>query len=268
MISFRTAFQGERLVLRVPYTDAAEDLAYYLCLAGLEPMVEAGPKDRVLDLSRPPSSLSREPDALPSLILDAIHGLAVLLKDRFLFLHACGFCFHGKAVLVCGPSGSGKTTMAMVAEHLGYAALGEDLVTIDWQTGRVHALAMPFRPRPFTREFLNRWYVRRGGSWERDAPIRPQTTSGSFPLVTTILAGVSEDTAPEALLASAFGRAHLDPTSLLKRITRALLACKVLRCPRIRIQPDLSESQLTQVMEQWLNRPETPCPKEIFGDRS
>lgn len=265
MKAFQTTFQGEPLLLKVPSTESAEALAYYLCLPELRTPPAGGATERVLDLSHMAPFFEEAQEALPPLLLEAVHTLAVVLEDRFLFLHGCGFRFDEKAVLVFGPSGSGKTTLAMVADHLGYPALGEDLVIIEWKRRRVHGLAMPFRPRPFTRKLLGRWYRERGGSWEQDAPVRPRAASGSYPLDRAVLAGGHETTAPEALLACAFGRAGLDAASLVTRITEALSGCMVHRCPQVRIPPGISETRLKQIMEQWLNHPDTPCPKGIFG---
>ncbi|MCF8061923.1 MAG: hypothetical protein K9M82_05355 [Deltaproteobacteria bacterium] len=261
MSRFRASFQGERLALRGLPSEAAGELAFHLCLDGLSPGTD--PAGRVLDLSGALSSADEDP--LPALLLEAVHGLAAVLADRFLFLHGCAFGFEGKAALFCGPSGAGKTTLAMVAEHLGFPALGEDLVVVDWERGWVHGLAMPFRPRPFTRELLDRWYRDRGGSWARDAPVRPGSTEGTYPLERLFLAGAGKAPAVEALLACAFGRAHLDPAVLVRRAATALKGCTVHRCPQVRIAPGTSEARMKKVMDQWLRRPQDPWPTELFG---
>lgn len=264
MSRFRARFQGERLALQGLPSEAAGDLAFHLCLEGLSPGND--PHGRVLDLSGALPSLNEDP--LPALLLEAVHGLAAVLADRFLFLHGCAFGFEEKAALFCGASGSGKTTLAMVAEHLGYPALGEDLVVVEWETGLVHGLAMPFRPRPFTRELLGGWYRDRGGSWARDAPVQPGSAEGSYPLERLFLAGAGKAPAVEALLECAFGRARLDPVVLVQRAATALRGCTVHRCPQVRIAPGTSEARMKQVMEQWLRRPQDPWPTELFGNGS
>jgi hypothetical protein len=270
MSLYRTRFLGEPLLMRLPSDEAAEALAYYLALPELEHVerpvtVEAAP---LLDLRDRPGFVEEVPERLSGLLLEAVHGLAGVLEERFLFLHGCAFVHEGKAVLFCGPSGAGKTTLAMAAEVLGFPALGEDLVVVDWQQGRVHGLAMPFRPRPFTRALLDGWFRARSGSWSEDAPVRPRTTLGDVPLDRVCLVGAGGDTAAGALLSCAFGRALVPPAALMGRIARAIEQAAVLRSPPLRIPPGTSEARTKQVMEQWLSRPRNSFPEALFGSGS
>lgn len=267
MSLYRTRFLGERLLLRLPSDDAAEALAYYLALPELEPVerLEAVP---ILDLGDQPGLQEKAPERLSGLLLEAVHRLAGALEERFLFLHGCALVHEGKAALLCGPSGSGKTTLAMAAEVLGVPVLGEDLVVVDWRRGRVRGLAMPFRPRPFTRALLDGWFRARGGSWAEDAPERPVAAEGPFPLERVVLAGAEEGTAARALLSCAFGRACVPPAVLLGRIARAIEGAALLRCPAVRIRPGTSEARMKEVLEQWLSRTDDPCPEALFGSGS
>ena len=264
MSLYRTRFLGEPLLMRLPSDEAAEALAYCLALPELEP-VERLEKAPLLDLGDRPGLAEEVPERLSGLLLEAVHGLAGALEERFLFLHASAFVHEGKAVLLCGPSGSGKTTLAMAAEVLGYPVLGEDLVVVDWKRGRLRGLAMPFRPRPFTRALLDGWFRARGGSWAGDAPVRPRAARGDFPLDRVCLAGADEDTAAGALLSCAFGMDFVPPAVLMGRIARAIQQAAVLRCPPLRIPPGTSEARAKQEMAQWLSRPHNPCPEALFG---
>jgi hypothetical protein len=266
--AYQTRFLGEPLVLRAPSAEAAEALAYYLGLSELTPVERPRAKDRVVDVSGFPIHLRQAPEALSGMLLEAVHELAVLLADRFLLLHGCGFVHRGRAVLLCGPSGSGKTTLAMIAEHLGYAALGEDLVAVEWEPGLVHSLALPFRPRPFTRRLMDQWYARHGGSWEKDAPHRPKEAGGPFPLDRLVLIDAHAQTLPEAVLDCTFGGRDPDPARQLARIAKALSGCAIQRCPRVRVQPDITPYCMREVLESWLTHTHTPCPKELFGSAS
>lgn len=267
MSLYRTRFLGKPLLMRLPSDEAAEALAYYLALPGLEPVerLEAAP---LLDLRDQPGFVEEAPERLPGLLLNAVHGLAGVLEERFLFLHGCALVHEGKALLLCGPSGSGKTTLAMAAEVAGFPVLAEDLVVVDWRGRRVHGLAMPFRPRPFTRALLEGWFRARGGSWAEDAPVRPRAAEGAYPLDRVCLAGAEEDLAAWTLLSCAFGKAFVSPAVLMGRIARAIERAPVLRCPPVRIRPGTSEARVKEVMEQWLSRPHDTFPEELFGSGS
>jgi hypothetical protein len=240
--------------LRLASDEAAEALAYYLALPELEPAsrLEAAP---LLDLRDEPGLVETGPERLPGLLLKAVHGLAGVLEERFLFLHGCALVHEGKALLFCGPSGAGKTTLAMAAEVLGFPVLGEDLVVVDWRRRRVHGLAMPFRPRPFTRALLEGWFRARGGSWDGDAPVRPGAAEGAYPLDRVCLAGAEDDLAAWTLLSCAFGKAYVSPAVLMGRIARAIEQAAVLRCPPVRVAPGITEARMKEALEQWLGNP-------------
>ncbi|HQP37358.1 MAG TPA: hypothetical protein PLI95_19375, partial [Polyangiaceae bacterium] len=85
------------------------------------------------------------------------------LAHRFLLLHGGAVCSppgatrndpassEPAAVLFIGPGGSGKTTLVLAATRLGWEPMGDDVVALEWQTGRLFAVSAPYRVRPDTR---------------------------------------------------------------------------------------------------------------------
>ncbi len=74
------------------------------------------------------------------------------MAHRFVFVHAAGVAHAGTATLFAGPSRSGKTTLSLAAAQMGLQVLGDDVVAVEWRTGRVYAVPFPFRPRPDTHD--------------------------------------------------------------------------------------------------------------------
>gem|GEM_PF-5515407 len=81
-------------------------------------------------------------------------GFAAAVAHRFLLLHgATVVCPQGggapsSATAFVGPSRSGKTTLCLAAAALGCQVLGDDIVALEWHSGRVFAVPSPLRPRP------------------------------------------------------------------------------------------------------------------------
>jgi len=84
---------------------------------------------------------------------------------RFLLLHAGAVTLRdqqgrpvppARAVAFVGSGRRGKTTCALAALHLGHQLVGDDLVALEWRTGRLFALPFPVRPRRDTRLALGR----------------------------------------------------------------------------------------------------------------
>jgi hypothetical protein len=68
-------------------------------------------------------------------------------RPDLLWLHAAGVVRDGNAVLISGPSGSGKSALATRLIGHGFDYLGDDVLPLDPQTGRVH----PFPVTPAVR---------------------------------------------------------------------------------------------------------------------
>lgn len=79
-------------------------------------------------------------------------GFAAAIADRFLLLHGSAVLLPhddgpGCAAAFLGPSRCGKTTLALAAAALGLAVVADDVVALEWETGRVFAVPSPLRPR-------------------------------------------------------------------------------------------------------------------------
>jgi len=91
--------------------------------------------------------------------------LTTALLDRFLLLHAAAVVLSRRdrgarespvprACLFVGSGGSGKTTLGLAAAQRGHTLMGDDLVALDWRSGRLYAMPFPLRPRPDVRRTL------------------------------------------------------------------------------------------------------------------
>ena len=243
----------------------AEILAYFFFSHVLGPFEARGSSMRLLHLSIPEPSTNLKPDSVSHILAHAIQELAVTLNDRFLFIHGCAFLHNGEAIAFCGPSGSGKTTLSMVAHHLGYRVLGDDVVAVDWKQRRIYPFPLPFRPRPFTRDLLERWQLSKRETGSNVDPLRPHGGKHGFPLRRLYLASDEETSNLHTILESIFGSSELDPLELVRQINHALANCRIKKCPPVRIAPDIDESNMISVFKQWIQTEKMKCPQEIFG---
>lgn len=256
---------GEQLALRINSSDMAYNLlSSFLTLSkdvvepADAPVAALGDNIRLIEILVAPADEKNILDVFPQYLLTFFTDLAVLLNDRFLFLHAASFVADDKVFALSGPSGAGKTTLAMTAQTLGYCVAGEDFTAIDWHDGTVHPLPLPFRPRPETRKII----TGRGN----ELPYRPEACPAGLPLYRLFLA----DEAPsitQALARAILGADRLNPRHLAERIPGALQHCTITRSPVVRIDP-LPLDQLAEIFKLWTQSPEPTLPPEIFAGRS
>ncbi len=260
---------GESIVLRTNEPEVVEILAHYLGIPNVQPLMHVGPSVRKWAVTAESPLVSDcYNENLSSLLLSAVHELAAVLNDRFLFIHGCAFSADDRVIIFCGPSGSGKTTLAMVADALGYPVLGEDIVVLDWSTSKVYPLPVPFRPRPFTRSMVKRLYGFKNGSDQQKLPFRPRPGKKEMPLSRIFISNFAEHTSIEAVFESTFGRSALNPAHLICQIRQGLDRCRLFRCPPVRIAPSIGKERIGELFQKWLTSEGMHCPKEIFGARS
>ena len=108
-------------------------------------------------------SLERDWEELSTQLTDA-------LANRFLLLHAGAVTLRdrreavaqpARAVAFVGSGKRGKTTCTLAALQLGHRLVGDDLIALEWRTGRLFAIPFPVRPRSDTLRALGRhsWYA-------------------------------------------------------------------------------------------------------------
>ncbi|MBH5323026.1 hypothetical protein [Aurantiacibacter sediminis] len=66
-----------------------------------------------------------------------------LAEAGILFMHAAGVAKEGKAYVFPAHGGTGKTTLALSLTRQGFELMGDDLLMIEADSGRVHAFARP-----------------------------------------------------------------------------------------------------------------------------
>lgn len=256
---------GEPILLRTNSSEMAEILAYFFHSHVTGPLEVRGNRAKLLHLSIPEPSTDFKPASVAHILAHAIQELAVTLNDRFVFIHGCAFIHNGEAIAFCGPSGSGKTTISMVAHHLGYRVLSDDVVAVDWKQRRIYSFPLPFRPRPFTRDLLERWQLSKGKTGSNANQLRPYMGNHGFPLRRLYLASGEGSSNLHTIRKSIFGSSELDPLELVRQINHALADCRIKKCPPVRIAPDIDESNMISVFKQWIQTEEMKCPREIFG---
>jgi hypothetical protein len=260
---------GEALVMRTNRPEMAEILSYYLALPSLvDPSELKGRSPHFFELFVREPIKEDSAESVSSSLVEAVHKLAVALNHRFLFIHGCAFSHKNETTVFCGASGSGKTTLSMVADHLGYPVLGEDIVAVDWKEKSVYPTLIPFRPRPFTRRLLERWYVAKGMTWEEKAPFRPVKMATGLPLRRLFFSGAEKQSNLVSIFESTFGHDVLEADILALQIAGALSDCRIRKCPRVRIPSEISEAKIAEVFRRWMESKKMDCPKEIFGKSS
>ncbi|MCD4715665.1 MAG: hypothetical protein K8R45_02840 [Desulfobacterales bacterium] len=255
--------------MRTNRPEMAEILSYYLALPSLvDPSELKGRSPHFFELFVREPIKEDNAESISSSLVEAIHKLAVALNHRFLFIHGCAFSHKNETTIFCGASGSGKTTLSIVADHLGYPVLGEDIVVVDWKERSVYPILIPFKPRPFTRRLLERWYVSKDKTWEEKAPFRPVKVETGLPLQRLFFSGAGKRSNLVSIFESTFGHDVLEPDILARQIARSLSDCRIKRCPRVRIPPEISEAEMSEVFRIWMESTKMECPKEIFGKSS
>lgn len=273
MIRLVFHIHGEKVILESDSGELAEILTDFFGTAPECQQVHSGLDEMGRDtVTLPRIAMAVKPEHkkdleahLSSYLLAAVDQLARALNYRFLFLHACGFAFEEKGVLYCGPSGSGKTTLAMICQHWGFDVLGEDMVMIEWQTGKIYPLALHFRPRPFTRDLMSVWQadiLDRHRSLGRPAP-RTRSRVDNYPLKRLFMAGSAGSRIP-FLWQNLFGRSSIKPARLFAQISAALAGCRVESVPVLDIDTRQSESDIKQGFYQWLQSEPAKYPNRLF----
>ena len=84
-------------------------------------------------------------DLLIWLTLTCVDVLAE--KNRLLLLHAASIIVNQEALLIFGPPYSGKSTLAGLALSRGIPLVGDDVVLVSGQSGRVQAVPRPLKTR-------------------------------------------------------------------------------------------------------------------------
>lgn len=131
-------------------------------------------------------------------------SLIELLKRRSLFaIHAAAVARRDEALLVLGPSGSGKSTTALALLLDGWSFLGDDLVFLSREDGRLRVLSFPddIDASATTIGLLPRlgepgdWDLLPGGTKRQIAHplVAPQAASESARPVAAILPRVTEN---------------------------------------------------------------------------
>ena len=177
---------------------------------------------------------------------NALHLLGTLLAPRFVLLHA-GLIANGNgATAFAGRTGSGKTTASLVADRLGHALLGDDLVLIDWQTGDALALPTELHQRPWTTALLQQLSAQP----RNDQPDR----SAWRPLQRLVVFDDSAGPMTDALLRCTFGVTPATTPDHLRRLLQGVGRATLRRVPPLvwrETEPDAADRVALAVRE-WL----------------
>ena len=267
MTNYQFSIFGERLWLQTNSDDLAKNLGFFIETTFVKEASLPAEKttDRRVIKIEVNSSTGSVIDAFPQYLLLFITDMSVLVSNRFLFLHASAILSDDGAILLCGPSGSGKTTLAMVACQLGYSIYGEDLTIIEWKTGLVWPLPLPFRPRPLTIELLENWQADPETLEKSKLPYRPHPDQHKLPVrLRHFFYTDSTRSATQGAFESVLGANKIGGPALMERIPQALANAIIVKSPRVRIDPSLSQKQLTDIFNLWINSGTPLLPPEIF----
>lgn len=260
------SFFGEPLFIATDSPLLTEVLAGCLNMVLPDDSVSTRPKAGIaLTVEAPLDDILSE--RLPVYLKEAVDQLAQVLNYRFLFLHACAFSRDHDCIVFSGPSGSGKTTLSMLAHHLGYDVLGEDIIALEWETGHVFPVLFPFRPRPFTRNLIHSWFGDASQRNNTHGKTGSKPVHEKRPMGRLYLSG--EDPAIiTGLVRSVFGHDKLPLHTIMAQVTRATAQCRVRRCPTVYINPDKDKKKAIEAFNTWIKSESADFPEMIFNSRS
>lgn len=138
------------------------------------------------------------------------------VAHRFLFVHACAVETDAGAVLCAGPGRSGKTTLALAAARMGKRIVGDDVVAVEWSTGRVYQVPFFIRPRADTHAAVDF-----GRMTDSRRPGYPSGSAGSR-IARVALLGAGRNESAIGFLCRCVHRGTMPSTV---RVARVLKAC-------------------------------------------
>ena len=112
------------------------------------PLLAAGENFALLDVRVQP----------PELLLNLVVGLAQLVQQSVIFIHAGGVSINGQGTLLIGRSGRGKSTTSVALASRGHGLLGDETVGIRADSCEIVAFrrTLKLRPGPGTRAIAER----------------------------------------------------------------------------------------------------------------
>ncbi len=267
MNEIELSFFGEPVLFRTNSPLLSEVLAGCMNMSLPDPDEPEKKDGAVVELTVNEPVININSEQLPQYMFKAVNALARALNYRFLFLHACAFSHNQHCTVFSGPSGSGKTTLSMMAHHMGYNVLGEDLIALDWKKGHVFPILFPFRPRPFTRKLFTKWFGPEAKGLNINRQLGLKSNSKNFPISRLFLTE-KENHIIKGMVKATFGHGDMPLHIITNQVATAVTNCHLKHCPQVHIDPFIDKDKILKAFRLWVESESMNCPQMIFKNRS